>query len=253
MELKDIQTFQDMENYILERNRTIDCFDSLILQYLIQNMQEHQLVLIPKKDYFREVSIEQILTWYRPYIQNKYSLSLPILKGFISDHNEIWFRIPSAKEIPYSFQVQKRISKLTDDYYVDEDAIIWKQEWISIRDSRLENKINILYEDDCILIFVIIIKVDKIKNNNQTLELEFIHPIYRLNLDYPWQIFLADHYYHHYRLQRYDELEAKYGKDYIKQRLIEKEQILEFYRQELKLERKKGELLYGNHVFKDKS
>ena len=48
MDIKEIKTFEDMERYILERNRVIDCFDSLVLQSLMQNMKEnilfHQLI-----------------------------------------------------------------------------------------------------------------------------------------------------------------------------------------------------------------
>ena len=250
MNIRNIKTFQDMENYILERNRFIDCFDSIILQYLIQNMQEYQLVFIPKKDYFHHESIETILNWYQPYVQNKYSKVLPIFRGFISDHNEVWFQIPVFEE--NSYFGQDRIKELSEDYFLDENGIIWKQEWLCIRDSRMQNRITILYEDDCILIFVILIKVDKVKRNSQTSEFEFNHPIYQLDVTHPWQISLADHYYHHYYIKGYDELEKDYGSEYLNRRIKENTEILDFYRQELKLERKKGEWLYGNHVFKDK-
>lgn len=239
MEIKDIKTFQDMENYILERNRTIDCFDSLILQYLIQNMQEDQLVFVPKKDYFHNEPIEKILDWYCPYVQNKYSNALPILRGFISEYNEVWFRIPIAKENPYSGKVNERMNQLSSDYYLDEDGIIWKQEWMSIRDKRMKNRISILYEDDCILIFVIPITVDKVKINQKMWKFEFNHPIYQFNPEFNWQIFLVDHYYHHYMVKGYDELINEKGKDYMEERLERNKEILEFYHNEFILGRKK--------------
>lgn len=240
MEIKDIKTFQDMENYILERNRSIDCFDSLILQYLIQNMQENQLVFIPKKDYFHHESIAKILDWYRPYVQNKYSKDLPIFRGFISECNEVWFRIPKAIESPYSWKINERMQELArDDYYVDEDGVIWHQEWMSIRDKKMQNKVSILYEDECILIFVIAIKVDKVKINKVTWELEFNHPIYGVNPKFHWQIYLIDHYYHHYMVKGYDELLSEKGQEYMKERLERNKEILEFYRNQLTLERKK--------------
>ena len=237
MDIIEIKTLEDMERYILERNRVIDCFDSLVLQSLMQNMKENQLVLIFKKDYFYNVTIEKILDWYRPYIEHQYSKSLPIMQGFISECNEVWFRIPKAIENPWN--AGERMSELSrDNYYVD-DNIIWYQEWLNIRDSRMKNKVSILYEDDSILIFVIFVKVDKIKFNNETQGLEFNHPIYGVNPELQWQIYLTDHYYHHYKVKGYDEFLHEQGQEYIKERLEKNKEILEFYRKEFTLERKR--------------